>query len=120
MLSNELDDATAFCSEHGIDNNLTIYEWEVSHNNGPFIPVKYSTFFASPHTQVLDEFYLMPGNRVRCKVTAVDVTGVAGYSILSQALEISEEGDRFNCSNGTGVVAKFHQSSPFTGQPWVS
>lgn len=92
----------------------------MSHKNGPFIPVNYSTFFASPHTQTLDKFYLMPGNRIRCKVTAVDVTGVAGYSILSQPFEISEEDDRLNCSNSGGVVAEFHWSSPFTGQPWVS
>jgi len=62
----------------------------------------------------------MPGNRIRCKVTAVDITGVAGYSILSQALKIPED-DRLTCSNGgTGVAAEFHPSSPFSGHPWVS
>lgn len=109
-----------FCNKHGINNNLTIYEWEISYDSGPFIPLIYSTFFSSSHSQVLDEFYLIPGSRVRCKTTAVDATGVAGYKRPSQALEIPVE-NRLHCSNGTSrIEAEFHLSSLFTGQPQVS
>lgn len=107
-----------FCNTHGIDNSLTVYQWEIVYNASSFVPVVYSTFFASPHTQILDEFYLSPGSRVRCKATAVDMTGVAGYKRPSQAVEILKE-NPLQCSIG-GFTAEFHPASPFTGQPQVS
>ena len=110
----------SFCNIHGIDNSLTVYQWEIVYNRSSFVPMVYSTFFASPHTQILDEFYLLPGSKVRCKATAVDVTGVAGYKRPSQALEIPEE-NQTQCSNSIGeFTAEFHPSSPFTGQSQVS
>ena len=89
-------------------------------NGSLFVPMVYSTFFASPHTQILDEFYLLPGSRVRCKATAVDMTGVHGYKRPSQALEILKE-SRPQCLNSiSGVTVELHPSSPFTGRPQVS
>lgn len=105
------------CSHHGINNNLTLYKWEISYNNISFAPVTYSTFFASAHSQMLNEFYLLPGSRIRCLATAVDATGVVGYTMPSEALEIPEE-NQLNCSSITTV--EFHPSSPFTGRPQVS
>ena len=118
LLSEHFD--ASFCNKHGINNNLTIYDWEISYNNSSFIPVTYSTLFGLAHVQILDEFYLLPGSRIRCKATPVDVTGVAGYRRPSQALVVSEE-DQPNCSNSSGKIqAKFHPSLPFTGHPQVS
>ena len=113
----------SFCSIHGIDNSLTVYQWEIVYNASSFVPMVYSTFFASPNTQILDEFYLSLGSRVRCKATAVDVTGVAGYKRPSQTVEILEENttNTTQCSNSIGgFTAEFHPASPFTGQPQVS
>ena len=110
----------SFCNIHGIDNSLTVYQWEMVHNASSFVPMVYSTFFASPHTQILDEFYLSAGSRVRCKATAVDVTGVAGYKRPSQAVEMLEE-NPLQCTNNIGgFTAEFHPASPFTGHPQVS
>jgi len=78
---------TSYCNEHGIDNSRTLYSWEIYYN-GIFVPIIYSTFFVSPSSQVLDGFYFTAGDRVRCTVTAVDTTGVIGYSRYSEAFQI--------------------------------
>lgn len=81
----------------------------------------YSTFFASPHNQILSEFYLLPRSKVRCIATAVDMMGIVGYKRSSEALVVEEESRRPHCVNNTaGVRVEIHQSSLFTGQPQVS
>ena len=108
----------SFCSKHGINNNLTIYEWEVSNNNSFYAPLMYSTYFTTPYSQRLDEFYLSPGSRVRCKATAVDVAGVRGYKRPSKTLEI-QEAIRPRCLNN-GLTVELQPSAFFTGVPQVS
>lgn len=62
----------------------------------------------------------MPESKVRCKATAVDVTGFVGYKRLSEALEVEEQ-SRPHCMNSSaGATVEIHPSSPpFTGQPQV-
>ena len=90
------------CRNQEIAPELTKYTWELNlvHGDGgdpdlgPFQPFEFSNILVSPYSRHLDPAYMFQDRFVRCKVTAVDVNNVPGYTRVSRAVRlvhVSEE-----------------------------
>ena len=79
------------CRQQNISNRHTLYTWELSTDNLNYSAVEFDSIFTSAHQRQLETVYLQPNIYVRCKVWAVNQSGVVGYSRTSEAVLLSQQ-----------------------------
>jgi hypothetical protein len=84
------------CNNQHIDPELTKYTWEMSVTNWTdpsqgstiFLPIEFANILISPQQRYLDPAYMFRDRIVRCRVTAVDESNVAGYTRVSEPVRL--------------------------------
>lgn len=93
---NSSDAYNTSCKSQNIDNNLTIYTWEVSTQlDKAFQPLRFNSIFTSSVSKELQPVYLQPHLYVRCTAQAVNSTGARGYKRTSEVVQLRKQ--RYSC-----------------------
>lgn len=82
------------CQAQDIVRQRTKYTWEMSiiyddiNHVGKFLQFGFENILASPNQRYLPPVHMFPNRYVRCRVTAVDSSGIEGYTRVSRPIRL--------------------------------
>lgn len=89
------------CASQNINQNNTIYTWEISEDGSSFTVLNHKTLFADTHSERLDTFYLNSRIHIRCSAQAVDYAGNKGHTRTSGTVLLDKK--KYMC-DGSGQL----------------
>ena len=85
-----------------------------------FTSIELDTLFTSVHGKVLEPVYMEMGIWIQCRVTAVDISDVRGYSRVSSPVFINKQFSPCCNNNNITINATISSYKTFSGQNEVS
>ena len=108
------------CQEQKIVEEWTVYTWEQSTDNIHYSPLTFNSIFTSTQQRQLETVYLQPSVYIRCKVQAVNESGVHGHSRTSEGVLLSQQYHRCSQERWADTQhAKITSYKTFTGHDEV-